>query len=98
APARTRPVVLDDELDHTRLVASLDADFGCGHAVETPIERAAHGLRHDQPDRDGDIRADRHDGSADMVSRLRQVRPPTGHRDLSYQIADELLEVDQRPA
>ena len=96
--ARSRAVVLDDQLDHAGLVARLDADLGRGDAVEAAVERAAHRLGHDQADGNGDVGADRHDRRADVVARLRPVGAAPSDRDLPHQVADELLEVDQRPA
>src|SRR5262245_28068122 len=96
--AGARGIVLDDELDHAGLVAGLDADLRARDAVEAAVERAAHGLGHDQADGNGDIWSDRHDGSANMIAQLRQVATAPANRDLPHEIADELLEIDQRPA
>src|ERR1700722_12579478 len=96
--ARPGPVILDDQFDHAGLVARLDADLGHRDAVEAAVERAAYRLGHDQPDGNGDVGADRHDRRPNIIARLRKIGRAPAHRDLPHQVADELLEVDERPA
>src|SRR5471030_3096557 len=92
-------VVLDHQLDLlAALVDRLDAYRRRASLGEIVAERAAHRLGNDQADRDRRIGADRHDRRTDLVTNRGPRDAGTWHGDLADQVADELLEIDQRPA
>src|SRR5690242_9007221 len=95
---RIEPIVLDHQLDLLAPLVRLDADLGRGDRAEVVVERTTDRLGDDQADRNGDVGTDRHDRRADRVARRRPIDAWPRHRDLPHQVADELLEVDQRPA
>src|SRR6185437_10154022 len=99
AVARVEAVVLDHELHFLiALLQGLDANLGRGHPAEIVAEGAADRLGDDQADRNGSVRANRHDRRADVISHRRTLYAGPRDGDLAHQIADELLEVHQRPA
>src|SRR5471030_74243 len=91
-------IVFDDQLGEiVSLLNRLDTNFRMSHRAEIVTECAAHRLGHDQPHRNGHIGTDGHHRRPDLVAR-RGLVGRARHSDLAHEVADKLLEIDQRPA
>src|SRR4029079_300617 len=91
-------VVLDSELDLAIGLDGMDLDPWRFNAGEGMSQRVADRFGDDEANRDRRVGSDRHDRRANVEADIGERRSIAIHRQLTYQVVEEKLEIDQRPA